>query len=162
MGITVPQELADGEAKRLDRFLYIGEVETEALTETQDRSGNVGRFGMGLMPRFALGQERGEHVSDHFGITVGVKVGSADAHRLGIEHEVFSRDEKNKKKQKKGSKTSKNGGASKKDPGEPREAHWTPLSEKESKILKNDDTSKKDPEEAHEDTLANWTPLGDK
>jgi hypothetical protein len=50
----------------------------------------------------------------------------------------------------------------KKDPGEPREAHWTPLSEKGSKILKNDDTSKKDPEEAHEDTLANWTPLSDK
>jgi hypothetical protein len=162
LGITVPQELANGEAKRLDRFLYTGEVETEALTETQDRSGNVGRLGMGLMPRFFLGQEGDEHVSDLFGIAVGVKVGSSDAHRLGIEHEVFSRDEEKNKKKKKGSKTSKNGGASEKDPGEPREAHWTLLSEKGSKTLKNDDTSKKDQEEAHEDTLANWTPLGDK
>lgn len=34
--------------KRMDKFLYTGSVDTEALSEAQDLSGKIGRLGIGL------------------------------------------------------------------------------------------------------------------
>lgn len=57
--------------KRLDKFLYTGSIETFAVNETQDVTGNLGRFGIGLKTKVGLNDM---WVSDHFGITVGIKV----------------------------------------------------------------------------------------
>ncbi|KAJ4859747.1 endonuclease/Exonuclease/phosphatase family domain-containing protein [Trichoderma breve] len=57
--------------KRLDKFLYTGSIETFALSEAQDITGKLGRFGIGLKTKAGLDDV---WVSDHFGITVGIKV----------------------------------------------------------------------------------------
>ncbi|KAI3399715.1 hypothetical protein diail_5782 [Diaporthe ilicicola] len=57
--------------KRLDKFLYTGSVETVALSEAQDTTGKLGRFGIGLKTKVGSGDV---WVSDHFGITIGIKV----------------------------------------------------------------------------------------
>lgn len=57
--------------KRLDKFLYTGSIETFALSEAQDTTGKLGRFGIGLKTKVGLDDV---WVSDHFGITVGIKV----------------------------------------------------------------------------------------
>lgn len=54
--------------KRMDKFFVTGGVASVALEEALDRSGNVGRLGVGLKT------EHGLWVSDHFGIAIGVKV----------------------------------------------------------------------------------------
>ncbi|VUC31639.1 unnamed protein product [Clonostachys rosea] len=51
--------------KRLDKFLYTGPIETFALSECQDTTGRLGRFGIGLKTKVGLGDV---WVSDHFGI----------------------------------------------------------------------------------------------
>lgn len=57
--------------KRLDKFLYTGSIETFALSEAQDTTGKLGRFGIGLKTKVGLDDV---WVSDHFGINVGIKV----------------------------------------------------------------------------------------
>lgn len=57
--------------KRLDKFLYTGSIETFALSEAQDTTGKLGRFGIGLKTKVGLNDV---WVSDHFGITVGITV----------------------------------------------------------------------------------------
>jgi tyrosyl-DNA phosphodiesterase 2 len=50
--------------KLLDKFLYTGSIETFALSEAQDSTGRLGRFGIGLKIKVGLGDVC---VSDHFG-----------------------------------------------------------------------------------------------
>ncbi|CAH0030431.1 unnamed protein product [Clonostachys rhizophaga] len=57
--------------RRLDKFLYTGSIETFALSEAQDTTGKLGRFGIGLKTKVGLDDV---WVSDHFGITVGITV----------------------------------------------------------------------------------------
>lgn len=57
--------------KRLDKFLYTGSIETFGLNETQDVTGKLGRFGIGLKTKVGRNDM---WVSDHFGIAVGIKV----------------------------------------------------------------------------------------
>lgn len=56
--------------KRLDKFLYTGSIETFALSEAQDITGKLGRFGIGLKTKAILDDI---WVSEHFGITIGFK-----------------------------------------------------------------------------------------
>ncbi|EEU34838.1 uncharacterized protein NECHADRAFT_88425 [Fusarium vanettenii 77-13-4] len=56
---------------RLDKFLYTGPIETFPVREAQDTAGRLGRFGLGLKTRVGLNDV---WVSDHFGITVGIKI----------------------------------------------------------------------------------------
>ena len=72
--------------KRMDKFLYTGSVDTEALSEAQDLSGKIGRLGIGPKTKvevLAFNSEIGYGcmrktvdgwVSDHFGIVVGIRV----------------------------------------------------------------------------------------
>lgn len=57
--------------KRLDKFLYTGSIETFALSEAQDTTGKLGRFAIGLKTK--VGSDN-VWVSDHFGVTTGIKV----------------------------------------------------------------------------------------
>lgn len=56
---------------RLDKFLYTGPIKTYPVSEAQDTTGRLGRFGIGLKTKVGLNDV---WVSDHFGITVGVKI----------------------------------------------------------------------------------------
>ncbi|KAF4435090.1 endonuclease exonuclease phosphatase family protein [Fusarium austroafricanum] len=56
---------------RLDKFLYTGPIETFPVGEGQDTTGRLGRFGIGLKTKVGLNDV---WVSDHFGITVGIKI----------------------------------------------------------------------------------------
>ena len=38
----------------MDKFLYTGSVDTEALSEAQDLSGEIGRLGIGLKTKFEI------------------------------------------------------------------------------------------------------------
>ncbi|KAM0539462.1 hypothetical protein ACHAO7_012154, partial [Fusarium culmorum] len=58
------------EGEQLDTFLYTGSIETVALKEAQDTTGRLGRFGIGLKTKSGSDNVG---VSDHFGITVGIK-----------------------------------------------------------------------------------------
>ncbi|KAI1466836.1 uncharacterized protein F4812DRAFT_433014 [Daldinia caldariorum] len=57
--------------RRLDKFLYTGSIETFALSEAQDTTGKLGRFGIGLKTKVGSNDV---WVSDHFGIAVGIKI----------------------------------------------------------------------------------------
>ncbi|CAG1975232.1 unnamed protein product [Fusarium graminearum] len=57
--------------EQLDTFLYTGLIETVALKEAQATTGRLGRFGTGLKTKSGSDNVG---VSDHFGITVGIKV----------------------------------------------------------------------------------------
>ncbi|QPC60668.1 hypothetical protein HYE67_002899 [Fusarium culmorum] len=54
-----------------DTFLYRGLIETVALKEAHDTTGRLGRFGIGMKTKSGSDNVG---VSDHFGITVGIKV----------------------------------------------------------------------------------------
>ncbi|KAL6918446.1 hypothetical protein ACHAPO_008392 [Fusarium lateritium] len=57
--------------KRLDKFLYTGFIDTFPVCESQDIIGTLGRFGIGLKTKVGVNDV---WVSDHFGITVGIKI----------------------------------------------------------------------------------------
>ncbi|KAK3348938.1 Endonuclease/exonuclease/phosphatase, partial [Lasiosphaeria hispida] len=59
--------------KRLDKFFYTGSLLTVPVAEAQDTVGRLGRMGVGLKTEADV-WELDLWVSDHFAITVGIKV----------------------------------------------------------------------------------------